>query len=787
MVDGLETRQVIPSGGPSGQANVPVRQLGMVSVQAPRGGDMSQVGAAGRALAEGVRMGGQALQGYLDKKRSEDEVTGAMLRAQGKSEQDMADAGYNRHVLKGYQTLKMKTGYSEWYAKAAHDAINEHAGMDSTEYQKTVLMPQLKEVMNGLDPNDSFAREMFQSMGSEGFGKLVSKQVEANTEFLDSETTSTISSMLFADASTGDPAMVQESVELYDEFDDVHPDKKRLAAMNAIVPQLKEGNFMLYDAFGGSEGLRDRGFSPAQMESITLGVKSAQAIREEEASIDTRMRIRDIKTRAKTGDIGPQQAQEELAQVQQEMLFSEDFVRSNVNEVIDDLIGQQDDVDKLAIMHDDAFVQALTQFTIAAAAEGNTEEITNLGLLIADKFKLPHDMVMGLMETARNAQDNIIDTEIKDMERHTAAIREQARKEKRASHALSNGTIHELDPDEQQISMAMQRNIVQQSSDKPEDQADLHVEFLRTTSVVDKEVARVFALAGSSHPLVDGKVSPAVESSLHYFLAMRQGGVSESTLKKYAGDTYDYFNTAAFLQNGSMDPTMALTSAWELTRIPEDQKPAPRTKVSEVKKKVDHDIANFFKDLEPSMWASIVGAPSDGLVTTSVKQEVRDAFKNSDSIKDWSMRRAEEYTNIYSNMRPEGIANMVKKDLSRWELVAGTMVPPMNGQAFREMLGITDIPEVMASTTAVYSYVHDNKEALFPDITLPTSGSRIGYQGRERTRLPMDVRPLSNNTVLITVYAERDTRKRRPLGTIAVPATEIGDHYKQVLKDIKYE
>ena len=85
MPEGLSNRQLIQGPDISGQANQPARQLGQVSVVAPRGGDTSQAGAGMRALSEMTKMGGKALGGFIEKKRVESDTQAELAAVTGQT------------------------------------------------------------------------------------------------------------------------------------------------------------------------------------------------------------------------------------------------------------------------------------------------------------------------------------------------------------------------------------------------------------------------------------------------------------------------------------------------------------------------------------------------------------------------------------------------------------------------------------------------------------------------------------------------------------------------------
>jgi hypothetical protein len=837
MAEGFETRQVIQSASPSGLANQPARTLGLVSVQAPRGGNMSRVGAQDRALAELTKLAGKEFEGYMENKRSEDEVKGQMMFQQGATEAELEKAGYDKSVLKGFQSMKLKTGFSQWYSKMSHDAKSKFADMDPDEYREQVLSPQFTEVLDGLDPNDALSRQMYTEFGKQGFSRLVESQ----------------SNMLFAEAQTGEGDLVQQSIDDFDEMTEgMSEGGKKEALLGAMIPHLNEGNFMIYDSVGGATGLRKRGYSPSEVETVQNAVKRAQVVRESTAGAQFDDSVDELMLMANEGRMGPTQALEQFESLQQEYRLSDEWVRGRVNEVRAMDFDRTLEDRELNILHDPDYTQDMAQLSILAEQSGNTADTTNAVLYIAEKYDLPRDMVTENLQLVRTAQDRKVNTSLNTIRRHNEKLALDQEKDIKAQSALRSGSLFGIDPETQQRAMKMKRQEIAQATEDPGERIDKHVNFLRSTPVIDQAVKGQFVEAGASSPVQDGKLSEASQDSLDYFLAMRQSGVSEDQIKKYAGNSYDYMNTAAFLQNGSVDPQSALLSAWEVTRTPVEERQTPRTKVSQVRKQVESDIDSFFDDIEPSMYASWFGAASDGKYDEVLTYEVKEAAENSDDMREWAVRRAEEYANIYPDMRPDAISDKVKRDLGRWEYVMGTMVPPTNGQSFKEMIGLDDMSEGLVSNTAVLSFINRYKNELLPegsdqrteweqftssvgegfgDLVLTpekfftnltgneynrgentflseagqaggagaTAGMLVAGPGgaivgaaanvllntnesrqrRLKNLVPMDVTPYSNGMVLITMY--HDTDKTKPMGSpIPVVAKDIGMDYKNM-------
>lgn len=803
MPEGSEIRDVIQSRGPSGGANTPARQAGLVGVTAPRGGDMSQVGSAERALGQVAKMGGQLFDGYMKKKKAEDDVKGEMLYQQGKTEKDLSDAGYNKTVLKGFQSLKLKTGFSQWYSKMSHDAINEFSTMDPEQYRQDVLSPQFKEVLDGLDPNDALARELFTEFGKDGFSRLVEKQTVANVQFLDADSITTVSNMIASTAGTGEPDLVKDVVNNLDVFTQgMSTENKQKAVLDGMVPQINQGNFMFYDEMGGEEGLREKGFTPAQLQTIKKAVEVGQTKMESIAGSELDDSIDDIMMRSKRGELGPEQALELTTQLQDQYRLSEDWKRGIVKSVRKEAFNQKYEAKDLEILHDPRYVQIMSQFSMKAEAEGNTADTTNTALLIAEKFNLPHDMVMDNLKMIRQAEGRKLQGDLNKVKSQNAKIEKQREVDSKAITALSNDTLFNESADVQQRAMDIKRDQIMQGSSNKEAGINKHIDFLKSTSVIDNVVKNDFIEASASAPLVDGKLTEEAESSLDYFIAMKQGGLSEASIRKYTGSSYDYYSAASYLQNGSLDPSMAMMGAWEATKVPSKDKVASKAKVQEMRGDFEDEIDTFFDDIEPSVWESMTGSAAEGKFYEVLTSEVKEAAEGSKSMQNWIQDRAEHYADVYPNMRSDAIFNMTKRDLSRWEYVGGTLIKPMNGKSFSEVIGIAGMGDDLAANRAVLDYVNDFKDELMPEgsdprgtwdkffdgvsdvvvdatLAVPRRVFNPSYVFEERKRkqknmTPMDITLMSGGNVMLTMYYNDD---RDASTSIVVAGDSIGKNY----------
>lgn len=837
-VRGQEVRQVVNTGGPSGRENVPVRQLGQVSVQAPRGGNVNAVGAEQRAMIEIAKMGYSGIEAHLEKKKATDALDGELRYAQGETEEDLKKAGVNRATLGGYQALKAKTGYNEWLAQSMKNIELQDHTLSSEEYQAK-LKDDFKGLMNGIDSSNPEMVKMMSGFANEGFTTLVRKHTLQNTQYAAEESQNSITDLIRSEALTGNLESVQE---LLDNSGALVPGLSDRASQGAVFAAagslLDEGNFSVFDQMGGLEGMRERGASEEEIGSMRNKYKTAQSLSETDNMTAIESGFNQIMTASKMGDIGREEADFRTRNLVEGFRATDTYARSMIKMVNAEFNSQELDAETMSRVADPEYIQEKAMILAQAGMVGIEEgQTANKLLRLADKYGIPPDHAKADLERLPGAHDKFVSKQMSKVEAIVKDNEKAQELDRKAGLLLGTdfANMESYSQEEKTRAMNMRRqSIIEEVVQSGEFQTDAqvmkevtqrHVAFMRDAPLKDNAVMAMFKGAAQASPIgPDGKLDENAEGALNYFMEMRQSGLSEKTIRAYAGDSYDYMRAAEFLQNGSLDVSKAMLSAFEVTQLNQDEAPTPATKVKDVREQVRKDVDDFFDDIEPSMLSSWLGAPSNGKYDEVLTSEVKEAAKNSEPMKQWAEQRAAEYARIYPNMKPDGISKFVQSDLSRWEYVFGSMVAPKNGQSLSEMMGISDLPETLATNSAILHTINTRLEDLVPPeskgvraiIKKAVQGVKEGlvapeslvpnYQRNENTipssigqallfplnsleyrqkllknLKPIDVTPYGNDIVLITIYEDAD--KTKPIGTpIPLNAKMIGADYRNRLK-----
>lgn len=825
MVQGFETREVVQGAGPSGSANRPARQLGQVNVGAPRGGSATEIGAAQRTLGEVAKMGGAALQGFLDKKVEKDKLEGKLDYARGKTEADLLKAGVSTPRVEGFRALQAKTAYDQWMAKTNHDIKNGMVSKDPAEF-KANLMQQADTVFDGIDLDDEDGLALATSFIDTGFTKLVATHTEANAVFMKDELKTSVSNAMVSSSLAQD----YESLDLLVNNPaalglDLSPDEHRETLLSGVRQTLGGGDFTILDAMGGIEGLRRMNATEAEIASVKQQYKNAQTMEQSALETNTNLQYDNVLREFKTGNISSAQAALQVEAIENGFVANPTYARTLLyatqSDSEDPLYQNPDAMDEIAM--------AAVDLEFNPGINERTEQTVDY---LARKYDLPEERVQEALTAISKGHESNLNQRRLTMKKTADKAKQKQQQELTATSLLNTNFRDSLntDPEVVQLALGMKRKMIAEEvrQDRAYDTTgkkltamiDKHVQFLRDTPVLDKTVQGDFARIAQSSPVDStGKINEDHESSLQYLQAMREGGISENVIKKYAGDSYDYLSTAAMLTTGSTDPKAALELAYDATLADSTNRPTPRTNGKEATEEWNDIREDFFDNIEGSMIGSWFGSESDGGWDEVLTYQVKEAARSSADMDQWARAQIKAISTAYPNMPQSAVLDRVKKDLSSWEYVMGTMVPPRNGQSISEMMGINDVSGDLKSNSAMLVFMRDNADLLFPEGTEgkgwwdsfkdlafdKTLGAleKISIEGEDRInpfgdaafmgfterrqRLindikMMDVTPLSNGRLIISMYKTPD-RKDLVGEPIVVNAKDVGGYYKAKMQE----
>lgn len=840
MAEGYEVRQVIQDQDVSGRANQPARQIAGVGVQSPRGGDMSQVGREQRVLAEALQMGGEALAGYAKKADEDQRLLGHMDYMEGKTEAQLKASGYTTSRIQGFRALKAKTAANEWFASQTAAIEGDWMDKPPEEFKKH-LMENWRELSDGIDPNDTETRKLIGGFAGDMFGRLVQQHTLTHAAWAEKEAQGSYSALLTSESKTGDTDSLKEIAHGVDALlPNQSPDNRRAAQLRSVRETLTEGNFNVYNTFGGLDGIRKMGATEEEINSVQHALKKGQTENESrymgEINEDENRILLDLK---ETGD--DKTAMKELKALQERYNTSPEFVRTVANRIQTESFSRQLTERETATLTNPEYLDDLEKVVHDTkwGALDNDKSMKAVDAL-AEKHKLSPEIARAAYTKTLDARNSFVASQDAKLREQAREIADNIKMDVKATALRGSGFVdaaaydskvqrRAFQQEKMAIAQAVRNDPTFANKTEEEQQYEIisrHVNFLRNVPVRDEQLKNDFATALQGPPVDEqGKVRPDAIQAFEYMSAMRNAGLSERTIKDYIGDSYSYLSTAVEAGSASIDPVLALSSAYNMVETKMEGREPPNTKEMIIQYRDKRE--KYFDNLEPSMIAGWLGADSGSQYDQILSDQVKEAAKGSEDMDAWMNVRIKTFANMYPTMKSEAVIKLAMKDMSKWEYVMGRMVKPVGTKSLSEEMGIADLPGPLQSNAALLTFLHDKGDKLFPKGEerdwwtrikdgAAGAGNTIFYQpekigellrnatggkddsldvfkaigkvqnvlfaaSEKEQRLAndikmVDVQPLQNGQLLITLY--QDTAHRRPIGMTRVPAKDIGTYYK---------
>lgn len=839
MAEGFEQRQVVQGLDPAAGSNQPARQLGTVGVGAPRGGDTSAVGASYKALTEVAKFADKEFKDYLDNKQIEDTIEGEVAFAQGETEADLLAAGANRNTLNGFRALRAKTAFNEWKAGAELDIENSDFALDPDMY-RSKLQENLREVLPALDVSDPANKELVTEFLNTGMQDLVRTQMIQNTRYMQDEYGKSLTSLLYSEANSSDKESLQEVVSNIDGLSPtLSPEARQASVVSAVSKTLQEGNFALYEALGGLNGLRAQNVSEETLTSISKSYERAQTMQESSFMSEIDAVQRDLVKEINEKGITFADAKKQILEVQEQYNLSDAYVRGQLKTALSQIGDRNQEQLDAAKMYDPEFLQEVTTILTNTSISGMTDKNVKDVLKVADKFNIGHDDTMDLLERTKGAHNSYTQRQITNAEKIARKNDERSKLEQKATALLNSGFDRLWSADEKIVDAAVKlkrQQIIEQvqadntltEEDALEAIATDHVDFLMQSGVKDKTLVAELSTVDTTSPTnPDGSLKDNHKHALKYMQLMRDSGMPESMIKTYNKDSYEYLSTAADLMISGIEPLSALEQSYEMTRIPEDKR-TPRTTKADIEERWPEFREAFFDNMDPSILGDMfLSNKGDGTFDEVLDWQMENVVKNSPELDRWIVKQADVIAQAYPQMSPEAVMKLAGRGLSKWDYVMGNLVPPREGKSISEMMGVDDMEGNLQSNSALIVYMRDNMDRLFPegtdtrewweskmghwagqkiewigarleDITLGSAGAQLDTVRSRLVGSPLgsieavqryandikmlDVAPVKNGQLLITVYKDAD--KSDMIGLpIPINAKDVGKYYKSALKN----
>jgi hypothetical protein len=651
MAQGFETRGVTEFAGPSGQANVPARQLQQVTVRAPMGGSMRLSQGNMRALETLGRLGGEAITKYIKDKQAKEEVAQEMLYSQGASEQEFTAAGYSRE---DYRSLSMKDNYNKWFTQSVAEANTTYAHLSPDEY-RNVLSTQFEDVLGGLDPNDDVSRDVFTTMGKEGFSKLVRNQAAANIQYTHQQAAYSLQEATYSEINAGSVDDIKEFVTNVSTYaPNISQDMREEALAAGIARAAEEGNFKAYDALGGKSGLAAYISNPNIRDRVEGAVEQGMQKRTQDTAfsrLDTEMGI--IRMVA-DGKLTPTEAFERFKTTEKENRLSNGYAYGMVNSIANAYsrnVSSQEESERLDKTLNPSFRKEFADFLTEVEFQGlendDLEQLTRIG----KKYDVDPTMLTQMKKDVSNAHGQYENNRKREFE--TVIAQQQKQKKTRQAATIlatqdpltwetsgASSEIQQLALSTLQQSAALQaaQEAETRKSNDPNFDTDTYVsqavalttaDALSRTTIVDKKLQELFSVVGHLTEPYDEQrnIRPEVQEAARYFNALKDKGFSSGKLKEYAGDAYPVLLAAtdvfkAVDADGNVSD-LALAQAYAPTPTEPPNKLEVRSKV--LGKWPAHK-ERIRAEFEPTAMESWEANPTDATYDQVYTDEVKRAF-----------------------------------------------------------------------------------------------------------------------------------------------------------------
>lgn len=208
------------------------------------------------------------------KKRQDWRLEGQLAYAQGVTEEQIAQSG-NFYTVQGHRILAAQTSMLEWFQNKQDGILAGDAELDPNTYRAN-LMKDWGAISESL-PDDALVRQLASEQSAELFPRLMQEQTKQHNAFnLRSQRNEWTNNLVAAAGVSlqnngdmgGGRSIIAEKVE--PGASGLPTEMEHDALSDAIVLDFQAGRRVLYDALGGDDGLRGRGFDAALSSKVTI-------------------------------------------------------------------------------------------------------------------------------------------------------------------------------------------------------------------------------------------------------------------------------------------------------------------------------------------------------------------------------------------------------------------------------------------------------------------------------------------------------------------------------------
>lgn len=831
MAEGFDLRKVLQGVDPSGAVRQPVRQLESRAPNAAYGGTIKDYSNSDRLLREIGKSGDKFWKKYKARREEEDLVEAQLAYTQGTTEQQLIEAGASQHKLEAYRALQLKDASNKWLIQKKVNLDKDRA-LTPDQYRAQLMQEFKDDALNDvdLDPNTRKLKASFQ-VGA--FNELMKSQMIAHTAYTQEQSIETTTNTLLSQSQVGNPQDLIDMVTNLNELTPALNDDQRSGVLASATRQsLTEGNFNLFDAAGGTKGLRKLGLNENQLNSVTKALEHAQSMEATSNFEEIQNRVDNLMLDIKGSNLSYEEAKDRLKDIQADYRTRPAYW-INISKDVSSVFSNRDlDAVLANKMYNPEYRAEKAKILQETVLSGSNvaQAAVKFGAL-ADKYDIPHDLLMNDLRAMDAADQRFQNKQIADVEKIANRLEKERQKDTKALALLSTNfsNLDEYSSQEQQRSFKLANNMIQQSIElnnpslEPDEKQNLaiekYVDFLGKAPILDKSLKKTLGSVINQSPLdQDGNLNPSHLGALKYMDAMRAQGISENRIKDYFGDAYDYVYISQDTAKSS-DPVSAMTATYEMIQNPTDPS-YTRTNTTEVMQDWDSIKEDFFNDIEPSMIGGWFGNNSDGTYDEVLTWQVTEAMQNSPDVDNFFKQKVDTYIKQYPNMNKTAIIRLAKRDLSQVEYVMGNAVVPKDGRTLSQWMGLEKDTSTLTANSAMIMYMSDNIDKIYPEGTEEEKAwwkklfspidtvseyldkdAKLSSATKKPTNLSswnvldprnfleftqmkandikmIDMRMGSRGNIIVSVY--EDTDKEYIVGhPVTIPAKWVGNYYKQ--------
>lgn len=757
---GNERREEVqdPNAGPN---VAPAVQVPVGGVSTPRGVDVSRVGSDLGEISQAMGEFGGHVANYFDSLKEQWRLEGQLDYTQGKTLNDLHSEG-NLYTTQGWQAMQARTDMGNWYQTKMSDIASMDHQQDPTAY-KDGLMKNYAEVSKNA-PTDPYVRKMMGGLAQQYFPALVESQTKAHNEWNRKNSVTSYTNMAVQQASQVDgnnPGSTVAAVSKMFEpgASGLSKDDEEEGQANALTLGFQQGNDTVWQALGGIDGLKQRGWSAEHLSAAATNYDHFNQTADADMARSVQSQLDTVVSKAQLDGNIPG-AQKNLDAIFSTLKSNPRWIASTARQTPLASIAQQ-----LQQYHPDwtqaQYNAALAAFSnpavmnVAAQAWGQSqngqfatpEAGTAAIQAVAKAANIAEQDVPLVFKAFKQNQDQwALDAAAKVQGALSKQI-EESNKQLARQNALKGGTMFQLSSGDQQTAIGELRSTAysewqaknaagQANGETAEQYVERQVFPMLAKQNITEDVTKSTITSAFSRDVLepDGKVNQRAMQAYDLLIRMARPlddpkggyGLTPSQVDAYLGneDSKNLYHMIKTFDIGDMDTATAIRAATNQL----NKKQTQGEEVSFLKKTIgEGEINKMIAEQAKATagWGNVNMGPSFGFSQNTPGGQIAHSLFAGDDIWQRELDRAMQDSNlkqaIYNRATIETAVNpnlsseaAVRKAASqvmgRSEFVLGTFVQSGELSTIREDMGIqTPVQNAVHTAAVAYLLANGNK------------------------------------------------------------------------------